>query len=282
MSGEWQEHQNQADEARLATRQQDRDDLNNEMAGRDTGRMRRFISADENGQIARQKQEKDRFLEFADRMLTLEQQRRYEKLQRDFERYDRATQQALAEVDRDIAQAQLNLEQIQNNATRLDNGRRVYRDENDGQFYDENDQRVNDDEQIEASRNHRDSDSTRSKFKDQREQLENLQKEKSDIIDFDKKQKALEERLEKHPEQADKIEDEFKKMVVPERVHRKALSSEPKMTSAAKEVTSQEGIQSEFSLTPAFYAAGLVGQTPQEPAQRVEPVVSNPSAYVLG
>jgi hypothetical protein len=95
--------------------------LNNEVAGRDTGRIKRFVSPEHIGtEAAKSDSDTDFVMNMASQLLSAEQQRQIELLERQFKRYDEATILALSEIDRDIEQAKNDYRRIQNNATVLD------------------------------------------------------------------------------------------------------------------------------------------------------------------
>lgn len=276
MVDSWQENAKDLNQDRI---RQEHEDLNNEMAGRDTGRIKRFATPE---YVSSENNKKDDnfIMEAAMLLLSTEQQRQLEQLNHQFELYDQATKNALADIDKEILLAQREYQNIQDNATRLDDGSRVYRDENNGHFYDEKDQRLSESDEIEAHQNFKPADSSRQRYQASYARTGNLHQEKSEVIEFQVKQDELQERLKENPEDAADIQDELDNLPMPERIqnHYTALSSNESdnirnevSTSAAKELFDDAGIKTELSLTPAFHHAGGFDQLSSKPDQNHEP-----------
>jgi len=271
MVDDWDER---AGEIKRDNLRQNIDDLNNEVAGRDTGRIKRFVQSEAIGsKAASQDDDADFVMNLASQILTEQQQRRIERLQRQFELYDQATTLALQEIDEEIALAETEYRRIQDNATVLQDGRRVYRDETSGHFYDEQDQRVSSEDEIEASANYSRDDSSRQALRSADMRLDDLHKERKDVIDFQEKQNERELRLKDHPEEVDEIEQEMNNSPVPDRVrkHHDQLASSADQEIKAEASTSvakneiEGSIESEIALMPAFRHAAAVEQVSQQP-----------------
>ncbi|MBL4712102.1 MAG: hypothetical protein JKX75_06340 [Gammaproteobacteria bacterium] len=225
-------------------------------------------------------------MELASQILTAQQQQQLDQLNQQFALYDQATTLALGEIDEEIAGAKDDYQRIQDNATILADGSRVYRDEENGDFYDEEDQRISDSDEIEARRTYKAGDSSRQTVSSADNRIEDLQRERQDVTDFQKKQSDLEERLENNPQDAAEIKDELDNMPAPRRVqnHHQALSSNQPQeirsetgTSFANEI-SEGGIQAKNALRPAFTHASHVEQVSTEPAPRPEPDSVSPQS----
>jgi len=241
MADSWQDR---AEELKQEHIQQEHDDLNNEIGGRDVGRIKRFVSPESIGDEAA-KADSDTFLmEVASQLLTMEQQRQVERLQQQFELYDQASKLALAEIDEEIALAHQDLERIQDNATILSDGSRAYRDENSGQFYDDEDQRLSEKDELDALDNYKSSQSTRQDRVSSTERIKKLDDERKEVENFAKENTKNSEELETNPRAT--LESNQNNHHVPDRVnkHYKKLSSQPdksldanqRPTSAAKEI----------------------------------------------
>lgn len=255
---------------------QNMDDLNNDMAGRDTGRIKRFVTAGQSGlQTEEDKKEDADLRAYADLVLQAERQRQaqIERLNKEFARYDKATTLALKEIDEEIALAEKEYKRIQDNATELEDGRRVYRDETNGHFYDEDDQRVSSKDEIEARENYQDSHSSRQQRNTSVDRVESLRREHEDVVKFQEKQNERQQRLKDHPEEADEIEQEIEDAPVPDRVQKihdrlAAAPSHEIRTEASTSVAKSAldgGIESELALMPAFRDAAAVERAHQQP-----------------
>ncbi|MEM7530473.1 MAG: hypothetical protein AAF416_23055 [Pseudomonadota bacterium] len=112
-------------------RQKDHDDLQNELAGRDTGRMARFLTGAERGpEDLRRKRARE--VEQTHLMLALQDpayRARYEEVSRRLTDAMMATEQALTHLNEQIAVTESELDDVQGAAARLPDGSRVYRDE---------------------------------------------------------------------------------------------------------------------------------------------------------
>lgn len=113
-------------------RQQDFDDLQNEQAGRDTGRMQRFgVSQSQQAEIQRKKDEK-----FRDHLTALERLLRdnpayaalHQQVMKLLNEAEHAAQRALDQAREDLCLANESLEDIQDRANQLPDGTRIYKD----------------------------------------------------------------------------------------------------------------------------------------------------------
>lgn len=266
-----------ANDLRQERARQEHDDLNNEMAGRETGRIKRFTTPETiNGSSSKKD---DNFIEIASQILSMEQHRQIAQLNQQFELNRQAIKLALDEVNHEIILAEQEYKRIQNNATVLTDGRRVYRDEENGQFFDEDDNSLSAADEVEALDNYKDDNSSRQQNRKAFETIDKLNEEKAEIKKYQAKQDELQDRLKENPQDADEIEAELDNMPMPDRVkaHHQTLSSEQNhevrnesTISAARDVNG-DGIKSDISLTPAFKQASDFKQMSNEPAQRSEP-----------
>lgn len=109
----------------------DRDDLANERAGRNTGRMRRFLPVDASPQRdKRDNEERDVLLAHSIDVSLAQLRSRLDEI-------ERAAREALLEAEERLRRAQDAYAALQQQAHRLEDGRRVYRSETDGLVYDE-------------------------------------------------------------------------------------------------------------------------------------------------
>ncbi|MEH6575678.1 MAG: hypothetical protein V7731_01250 [Amphritea sp.] len=250
------------DKARL-NRRQDIEDYNNETAGRDVGRIKRFFP-DGRPFVKQGSDSDDEFNLLSEFVLTQQQKEMAERLaeiDRKMKLYDRATVIALQEIDEEIALAQLELQRAQDNATVLHNGRRVYRDEVSGHFYDEEDIRLSESDEVEAIERHESSDTSQQERNSAIENFNNFNNEREDIVQFKERQQELKERLEDNPEEASAIEDELDNMPVPERVqrHHDSLAANnhnelrrESATSLAKDILDNDSFKGSPDLNRAF------------------------------
>jgi hypothetical protein len=109
--------------AESAMELRNREDFNNELSGRQTGRMARFLSEDQTprGKQARE-EERDRHV-WQSLALQAQVQRFSERL----DRLDRASIEALSEAERVVQSTEEQLEWVRAHAMRDDQGRLVYR-----------------------------------------------------------------------------------------------------------------------------------------------------------
>lgn len=120
-------------------------DLQNEAAGRDTGRMRRFYSED---RFAGPNSEKKKTERAFNALMRLLQDPHYARLYSDavnaVTRADKAIRAALDEIARETAAARQHLDQIRQSAAQLPDGTKVYQSERDGHLYAEDGSIVDD------------------------------------------------------------------------------------------------------------------------------------------
>lgn len=111
-------------------RRRDFDDLQNEYAGRETGRMSRFLPQDSNSPEAlRKKRSEAAYRSLLEVLLEDPIYRaRYEKVQQALTDAVAATEQALAVIASEIEQAIDTIKDLRGKAARLPDGTRVYRD----------------------------------------------------------------------------------------------------------------------------------------------------------
>lgn len=113
-------------------RQRELDDCNNEIAGRETGRIRRFVVGDAGpAEAARKRRDRDEAVSRLMHFLTDPVYRaRYERASVVLADAEQATERVLSQLEHQIAAAQIELNGIQDAAARLPDGTRVYRDAN--------------------------------------------------------------------------------------------------------------------------------------------------------
>lgn len=110
-------------------RRQDFDDLQNEIAGRDTGRQSRFLSNEARSGQGRKEQEARAFQTQLDLLLQDPIYRaKYDHVTGALRDAERATEAALARLDKLIEQSQIALTDMEDRAARLPDGTRVFRD----------------------------------------------------------------------------------------------------------------------------------------------------------
>lgn len=121
-------------------RQQDRDDLQNEVAGRETGRMKKFLTADGSDTNAEKKRRKDRaFQDALERLLAtdLEYRALYEALGDRLGSAEVEADEAIAALRVEIDNLDTLINDMRDQAARLPDGRPVFRHA-DGRVVDEN------------------------------------------------------------------------------------------------------------------------------------------------
>jgi hypothetical protein len=117
-----------------ARRAQDSEDFNNEIAGREAGRMKRFMP-DHLAPSVRREREDKRDREFWTSIALQDQLRQFTVR---LDELERASIEALNEAERRVEDAENHLERVRDNATRDDQGRLVYRTAaGDSGFYDD-------------------------------------------------------------------------------------------------------------------------------------------------
>lgn len=117
----------------LADRQRrDFDDLQNEIAGRETGRRARFLRDGPGSDAAKKKeQETQRALaRLAQMLLDPVYRAKYDSVLLVLSEAERATEAAIEHLTDQIQQAQTDLDELLNDAARLPDGTRVFRDAN--------------------------------------------------------------------------------------------------------------------------------------------------------
>lgn len=129
-------------------RRQDRDDLNNEIAGRNTGRIRRFFPGQDglSSGGGRGRAEKEADLMVLARQADPVWCKLYEEVGEKLDRAEQASLLALRDALRREEQARRELEELRERAARLADGRRVYRTGDGTAAYDEDGNRLSDDE----------------------------------------------------------------------------------------------------------------------------------------
>ena len=113
-------------------RRQEFDDLQNEIAGRETGRRARFLPG--RSQMSEQERKERDARAFQTQLDLLLQdpiyRAKYEKVMERLREAERATEAALVKLDRLIEQNQIALNDMEDRAARLPDGTRVFRDAN--------------------------------------------------------------------------------------------------------------------------------------------------------
>lgn len=110
-------------------------DLNNEMAGRETGRVKRFLTSENaGGPEAQEREKKRRFTDLMRRLLDPEYARLYTETANTITRAEDAAERALLRLDREAGAAGEELEAIRSRAAELADGRKVFLAK-DGRIY---------------------------------------------------------------------------------------------------------------------------------------------------
>ncbi|MEL7111890.1 MAG: hypothetical protein AAGK93_02970 [Pseudomonadota bacterium] len=125
---------------------QDGADLNNEVAGRQTGRQTRFLPGDATGDRSTPAERRAKvYRDLLDLLLTSDPiyAARYAEAEALLDRAGAATEAAIAEAQSAAAEAAEALEDVLDRANRLPDGRRVFRAA-DGAVFDEHGQRLSD------------------------------------------------------------------------------------------------------------------------------------------
>ena len=115
----------------IERRERDRDDLNNEMAGREVGRVRRFLPEGSDPASLRKRRERER--EYRSRLMALLQSSTayaalYQETKDTLRKAEAATEIALAEARDRITGAQEAVAGLRDKASTLPDGAQVYRD----------------------------------------------------------------------------------------------------------------------------------------------------------
>jgi hypothetical protein len=126
-----------------ARRAQELDDFNNETAGRETGRMRRFVSSEESGSNERQRRE-GRELQTWLLHLTIDE--RLTLLRARLAELDQASLIAMQAAERRALDTERQIDRLRDAATRDAHGRQVYRSADGLTAYYEDGRRLTDDE----------------------------------------------------------------------------------------------------------------------------------------
>ena len=116
--------------ARDKRRQQDLDDLNNEMSGAETGRIKRFLPNDVNTPEGKRKKEAREA--FESQLMRLLQdpvyRAKYEETMSALEQAEQKTDAALVRIEQSIRTGKQNLTDMEDRAARLPDGTLVFRD----------------------------------------------------------------------------------------------------------------------------------------------------------
>ena len=127
--------------------ERDRIDLNDEIAGRDTGRIKRFLSqAFSLYGESKEHKEARKFQSMLELLLTQDPHYAalYEKVTKKLEKAKQAIDRALIEVNQRLDESVRMLQMLRASAATLDDGTRVFKSERDGQVYTEDGQRLSD------------------------------------------------------------------------------------------------------------------------------------------
>lgn len=122
------------------SKKQELDDYNNEIAGRDTGRIKRFLSQEARNQIKDGKKDKTQEkLSLLDILLMTDPvyARLYSDVMNKIEEIDRAIDKALARIEQRIDYLEEKLSDIQKRAQKLEDGTLIYRSQNGTVFTDD-------------------------------------------------------------------------------------------------------------------------------------------------
>lgn len=121
-------------------KKQDLDDLNNEIAGRETGRIKRFLSQEARDYIEDGKKgKKQEKLSLLDILLMTDPvyAQLYSDVMEKIEEIDKAIKKALTRIEQRIAFLEENLADIRTRAQRLDDGTLIYRSQNGAVYTDD-------------------------------------------------------------------------------------------------------------------------------------------------
>ncbi|MEJ0038750.1 MAG: hypothetical protein WDO68_22185 [Gammaproteobacteria bacterium] len=155
-------------------------DLNNEYAGRETGRMKRFLTAqDTQGGEHEKEREERRFNALMRLLQNPDYARAYFELETMVERADAAVTLALSRNSQDAADAQDHLAQIKDNAAQAPDGRKVFRAAN-GRVYYESGEAVSDPALAERAM----GSPSWEEFQRAQAEIERLAKERREIEDY--------------------------------------------------------------------------------------------------
>lgn len=157
-------------------------DLNNEMAGRETGRARRFLASSESdGPEAEKKKDEQRF----NALLRLLQNPEYAQLYREavdmVERMDVAAERAMRKLTREGEVAAERLDTLKENAAELPDGRKVFRS-SDGRLIAEDGADVTD--KKDSIKGLSPSTSSWEEFQRAREAADAIERQKREIKDY--------------------------------------------------------------------------------------------------
>lgn len=113
-----------------AYRRQEFDDLQNEIAGRETGRRSRFLRDGPGSKEAKRKEREARAFQtrLAELLNDPVYRVKYDAAMETLTDAERAVEAALAQIELDLAHAHSHLEDLQDRAARLPDGSRVYKD----------------------------------------------------------------------------------------------------------------------------------------------------------
>lgn len=156
-------------------------DINNEMAGRGTGRAQRFLNAGEHGPDSEKEEEEKEERRFNELMRLLqdpEYARLYQEAVNTIGDIEDAAARALAKLDREGEIVSQRLEELRNAAAELPDGRKIFLDE-DGRLYAEDGTDVTDQKDSVRGLS---ANTTRLKdYKQARESAEDVERRKREI-----------------------------------------------------------------------------------------------------
>lgn len=168
-------------------RQRDFDDLQNEMAGREVGRIRRFLSEDAWDQIreSRTGEKKGNLSKL--QLLLLHNpayQELYQKVEATLERVQNATDKALEDIQNEIQKLENKLEFMEECASRLPNGTRVFKSKDSNKAFTKTGREISATELSMVIWNQ--GSHTWEEYQETKTRLEQARKEKSDVEHYQK------------------------------------------------------------------------------------------------
>lgn len=170
--------------------QHDLDDMQNELAGRETGRGKRFFTADSGGDTRKGKERKEaesaQFMSALRRMMTDPvYAERYRAFDNKLQRAEESTVATLMVLTKRIDMAQDKLDEMREEADTLPDGTRVYRTADGENAYTEDGRLLTGEEMQSIAWS--DDAPTWEEYEASREELERLEKAKREVIEYQEK-----------------------------------------------------------------------------------------------
>lgn len=138
------EFQTAAEALVVKQRQNDFDDLNNGIAGLDTGRNSRFLNSGDGKNLAEKRRKSEELIKLTALQQMLQDpiyKAQYEKTMELLNNVERVTELALEQAEQELWKSEQELHDMRNNASRLPDGTIVFKDQN-GTVWTEDGQRI--------------------------------------------------------------------------------------------------------------------------------------------